>query len=40
MEGTGLFTWGDGKKYEGEYLDDKKHGLGTFSWTDGKIKKR
>jgi len=26
MEGTGVFTWSDGKKYEGEYLGDKKHG--------------
>jgi len=26
MEGTGVFIWSDGRKYEGEYLDDKKHG--------------
>lgn len=28
MEGQGVFTWVDGRKYEGEYLDDKKHGYG------------
>ena len=32
MEGKGLFEWLDGRKYEGEYSDDKKHGYGTFTW--------
>ena len=36
MNGKGVFTWEDGKKYEGEYLNDKKHGQGTFTWADGK----
>jgi len=26
MEGYGVFTWPDGRKYEGEYIDDKKEG--------------
>lgn len=30
MEGKGVFTWSDGRKYEGEYIDDKKHGFGIF----------
>ena len=25
-DGTGVFTWSDGRKYVGDYLDDKKHG--------------
>eukprot|EP00829_Urostomides_striatus_P021452 TRINITY_DN9567_c0_g1_i1.p4 TRINITY_DN9567_c0_g1~~TRINITY_DN9567_c0_g1_i1.p4 ORF type:complete len:104 (-),score=20.43 TRINITY_DN9567_c0_g1_i1:105-416(-) len=30
------FTWSDGRKYVGEYLDDKKHGKGEFIWPDGR----
>jgi len=26
MEGTGEFTWPDGRKYVGDYVDDKKEG--------------
>ena len=26
MEGYGVFSWPDGRKYEGEYIDDKKEG--------------
>jgi hypothetical protein len=36
MEGYGVFTWPDGRKYEGEYIDDKKEGKGTFYWPDGR----
>lgn len=36
MEGTGEFEWPDGRKYIGEYIDDKKHGQGTFVWPDGR----
>jgi len=35
MEGKGVFTWTDGRTYEGDYKDDKKFGWGTFSWPDG-----
>ena len=37
MSGYGVFDWPDGRKYEGDYLDDKKHGHGTFRWSDGRI---
>jgi len=30
MNGKGVTQWPDGKRYEGEYLDDKKHGYGEF----------
>jgi len=30
MEGHGTFSWPDGRKYEGDYADDKKRRLGHF----------
>lgn len=36
MEGSGVFTWPDGRKYDGEYIDDKKEGHGIFFWPDGR----
>ena len=36
MDGTGKYTWKDGRYYEGEYLNDKKQGFGVFSWPDGR----
>lgn len=36
MSGYGITTWIDGRIYEGEYLEDKKHGFGTFTWPDGR----
>lgn len=32
MDGYGIFNWPDGRSYEGEYSDDKKHGKGLFKW--------
>ena len=29
----------DGRKYDGEYIDDKKEGYGVFYWPDGRIYK-
>jgi hypothetical protein len=37
MHGKGKFTWPDGRKYEGEYINDKKHGFGIFTFKDGRI---
>ena len=36
MEGYGTFTWSDGRKYVGEYVEDKKRGYGEFIWPDGR----
>ena len=36
MHGFGFFTWADGKKYTGQYSEDKKHGSGTLEWADGR----
>ena len=30
-----LFTWQDGRSYDGDMADDKKHGNGLFTWPDG-----
>jgi hypothetical protein len=37
MCGKGRYEWADGRYYEGEYLNDKKHGFGEYFWTTGKI---
>ena len=37
MHGDAVFTWPDGKRYEGEYRDHKKHGKGKFTWPNGKM---
>lgn len=36
MEGLGIYVWNDGRKYEGLYRDDKKHGFGIYQWADGR----
>ena len=30
-----MFTYHDGRKYDGDYKDDKKHGRGKFTYKDG-----
>ncbi len=37
MEGVGIYQWSDGRKYEGEYKEDKKHGYGIYQWADGRV---
>ena len=36
MDGHGVYAWRDGRKYEGAYSKDKKHGFGTYTWADGR----
>ena len=36
MHGKGVFKWTDGKRYEGQYVNDKKEGFGVFVWENGK----
>ena len=35
MHGSGVYTWKDGRRYEGEYKMNKKHGEGTYTYSDG-----
>ena len=34
MNGKGLHTWEDGRRYEGSYKNNKKSGHGTFTWAN------
>ena len=41
MHGKGIYTWPDGRRYEGtNYLgcfeNDMKHGKGLYIWSDGR----
>ena len=44
MHGRGNYKWPDGRRYEGEYENDKKHvimiikvkGFGSYIWNDGR----
>lgn len=36
MEGFGVYLWKDGRRYEGQYHNDKKCGYGIYYWTDGR----
>ncbi len=37
--GLGTYTWQDGRKYEGEWLNNTMNGNGTYTWKDGRIYK-
>ena len=39
MNGFGRYTFVDGRRYEGQYFNDKKHGYGVYSWPDGRVYK-
>ena len=32
MHGKGVYQWKDGRIYQGDYLNDKKHGFGIYTW--------
>jgi len=36
LNGIGTYLWPDGRKYEGEWKDNKMHGEGNFDWGDGR----
>jgi hypothetical protein len=38
-DGKGIFTWKDGRKYDGEWKDGKQHGIGMYTKKDGTTKK-
>ena len=36
MNGFGVQTWPDGRRYEGQFESDNKQGKGRQSWPDGR----
>ena len=36
MSGYGIFSFKDGRRYEGQYENDNKQGMGQFEWPDGR----
>lgn len=36
MHGKGILTFSDGRKYIGNFEEDKMEGLGHFRWPDGR----
>jgi len=37
--GYGIYTFGNGDKYVGEWKDGKRHGQGTYTYADGRVVK-
>ena len=37
-EGTGIYYWNTGEKYEGQWKNDKRNGQGTLYDKDGNVK--
>ena len=36
MNGIGLYSWPNGRKYRGEFKNNLKHGHGEYTQADGK----
>ncbi len=36
MHGKGIYSWPDGRSYNGEYENDRKSGFGVYTWADGR----
>ena len=36
IQGEGTYIWSDKKKYQGQWLNNKMHGIGHLKWPDGK----
>ena len=36
MHERGKYIWNDGRKYDGGYSYDRKHGFGIYTWNDGR----
>ena len=32
----GIYQWNDGRRYEGEWRNNKMDGEGVFTWSDGR----
>ena len=36
IKGFGTYSWLDGRKYQGEWLDNNMDGMGVYTWADGR----
>lgn len=36
-DGLGIQEWPDGSRYEGEFENGLKHGVGFYSWPNGEV---
>jgi hypothetical protein len=36
MQGKGVYSWKDGRKFDGEYKNNMKHQFGVYTWEDGR----
>ena len=36
IHGHGVYSWPDGRKYEGAWKHEKMDGEGVFTWPDGR----
>ena len=34
--GKGILTWSDGRRYQGNFKEDKMEGQGILTWSDGR----
>ena len=34
--GSGIYTWANGERYEGEFKDNIMSGYGTYTWPEGR----
>ena len=39
MHGIGTYTWNDGRKYTGDWIQGKMNGDGAFQFSDGRTYK-
>mmetsp|Transcript_33698 Transcript_33698/g.53863 ORF Transcript_33698/g.53863 Transcript_33698/m.53863 type:complete len:120 (+) Transcript_33698:523-882(+) len=35
IHGYACYTWADGRRYRGQYVEDRKEGYGVYKWPDG-----
>ena len=36
MNGKGKYVWKDGRKYTGQWQENRLNGFGTYTWPDGR----
>lgn len=32
----GIYNWSDGRRFDGDWRNNKMHGSGLFTWSDGR----